>query len=62
MKLIYFYLKNNKARYRSVVSQNEITLVFKILGIFRPADPLSRVQMNTSLLKMELLSEIYQEF
>ena len=32
----------NKVGYRSVVSQNEITWVFKILDIFRTASPFSR--------------------
>ena len=38
---------NNKEGYYSVVSQNEITWVFKILDIFQTASSFSRVQINT---------------
>ena len=37
---------NNKVVYRSVVSQNEIPLVFKILDILRTASPFLRMQIN----------------
>ena len=37
----------NEVEYRSVVQQNKITEVFKILDKFRAASPFSRVQINT---------------
>ena len=40
-------MRGNKVGYRWVVSQNKITLFFKIVYVFRTASPLSRVQINT---------------
>ena len=50
-----FVEKMNEVGYRSVVSQNELAKVFKILYIFQTAAPFSRVQINTHVYTVYLI-------